>query len=236
MPSRWLNELGHAGAEHPDPAFVAGYDAKQQFDPSDDVEALVGLGLGPSTRLLDLGAGTGTLTVVAAAATGADVTAIDVSPAMVEHLGARSAAAPDVEVCEGGFLSYEHNGEPFDFVYCRNVLHQLPDFWKVIALWRVAGWLRPGGVLMLRDLVYDLAPDEIEAGIEAWFDRAVDDPATGYTADDFADHVRTEHSTFTWLLEPMLERTGFEIVARDVRRGVYASYTCRRARPSADEG
>jgi hypothetical protein len=28
-------------------------------------------------------------------------------------------------------------------------------------------------------------------------------------------HVRDEHSTFTWLLEPMFERTGFSIEAAD---------------------
>jgi hypothetical protein len=32
-----------------------------------------------------------------------------------------------------------------------------------------------------------------------------------WTREQLADHVREEHSTFTWLLEPMLERAGFEI-------------------------
>ena len=65
-------------------------------------------------------------------------------------------------------------------------------------------------------------------GIEAWKAGAVDDPARGYTAPEFAEHVRAEHSTFTWLLEPALERVGFEILDRQVGRNVYAAYTCRR--------
>jgi SAM-dependent methyltransferase len=222
----WLDEVGYAGAEHLDADFVAGYDAKQRFDPAADVEALVARGLAPRTRLLDLGAGTGTFTV-AAAATGADVVAIDVSPAMIAHLTERCTGLANVTVERAGMLSHRHDGEPFDFVYCRNALHQLPDFWKVIALRRVAGWLHSGGVLLLRDLVYDVAPDEIEPTFERWFARAVTDVAAGYTADDFAEHVRTEHSTFAWLLEPMLERTGFTIEDRQVRVGVYAAYTCR---------
>jgi hypothetical protein len=40
-------------------------------------------------------------------------------------------------------------------VYTRNALHQLPDFWKAVALDLVGQMLRPGGVLRLRDLLHD---------------------------------------------------------------------------------
>jgi hypothetical protein len=49
--------------------------------------------------------------------------------------------------------------------------------------------------------------------------------ARGYTRDEFAEHIRTEHSTFRWLFEPMLTAVGFEIVEADSRRRVYATYT-----------
>jgi hypothetical protein len=29
-----------------------------------------------------------------------------------------------------------------------------------------------------------------------WLEGAADDPALGYTSADFAEHIRTEHSTF----------------------------------------
>ncbi len=108
------------------------------------------------------------------------------------------------------------------------MLHQIPDFWKAIALDRIHTMLAPGGVLRLLDLVYDFEPATADAAIAAWFAGAVDDPARGWTAGELAEHVRTEHSTFTWLLEPMLEHTGFEILDRVTRRGAYATYTCRR--------
>jgi SAM-dependent methyltransferase len=127
-----------------------------------------------------------------------------------------------------GFLSYEHAGDPPDFVFTRNALHQLPDFWKGVALARIASMLQPGGVLRLHDLVFDFEPADAAERVEAWMAGAVTDSATGYTAGELAAHTRGEFSTYTWLLEPMLERTGFEILERGTRRGAYAAYTCRR--------
>jgi len=40
------------------------------------------------------------------------------------------------------------------------------------------------------------------------------------------EHVRTEHSTFSWLLEPLLERTGFSIRSASHRQGAYSTYIC----------
>lgn len=34
----------------------------------------------------------------------------------------------------------------------------------------------------------------------------------GWTRAEIAEHVRDENSTFTWLLEPMITRAGFEII------------------------
>jgi SAM-dependent methyltransferase len=81
-----------------------------------------------------------------------------------------------------GFLSYEHEGDPPDAVFTRNALHHLPDFWKAIALERVARLLGPGGVLVLEDLVYSFEPGEADAAIARWLTAAPDDSAVGWTA------------------------------------------------------
>lgn len=228
-PAWWLDERAHAGDEHLDAAYAAGYDRKAGFDPTEDVEVLRRHGLGPASVVVDLGAGTGTFTAAVAPRCGR-VVAVDVSPPMAAALRARARdlGLANVTVVEAGFLTYEHEGPPADAVYTRNALHQVPDFWKAVALDRIAGLLRPGGVLRLRDLVYDFGPAEAEPRIEAWLAGAVDDPAVGWTAAELAHHVRTEFSTYAWLLEPMLDRCGFDVVERSFRRGTYGAYTCRR--------
>jgi ubiquinone/menaquinone biosynthesis C-methylase UbiE len=236
MDDSWkLDELGHAGAEHLDPDFVAGYDRKQGHVPDvsaqEDLAVLRASGVGRDSTVLDLAAGTGRF-AVAIAPHVRRVVAVDVSHPMLARLRERAAEAgvPDgaVEVVEAGLLGYEHSGPRVDAVHTRNALHQLPDAFKAVALHRIAEILRPGGVLRLRDLVYDTTPGRFEEFLDGWFADAVDDPAEGYTAADLAEHVRTEFSTFTWLLEPMLDAAGFDVVDRDVRRRVYAAYTCLR--------
>jgi SAM-dependent methyltransferase len=232
MDASWIpDELSYAGSEHLDPAFVAGYDRKAGYDAGtrSDVEEDLAALAGVDGTLVDLGAGTGPL-ALAAAPGFRRVVAVDVSPAMQQLLRERAVRAglANIECVRAGFLSYEHTGPPADAVCTRNALHQLPDFWKAVALERVAKILRPGGVLRLRDLIFDFQPGETDEVIGRWLDGAAADPARGYTRADFAEHLRTEFSTFRWLLEPMLAAAGFEIVQVAFRGGVYGAYTCVR--------
>src|SRR5689334_5123395 len=157
-----IDELAYAGPEHLDAAFVAGFDRKQGYpDPAEDLDALAAQGLGADSAVVDLGTGTGQF---------ARVTAVDVSPAMLDLLRERAADAGlgNLDCVRAGFLSYSHAGPPADAVYTRHALHQLPDFWKALALDRIARMLRPGGVLRLRDLIYDFRPAQTEEGCRNW--------------------------------------------------------------------
>ncbi|HWC68326.1 MAG TPA: class I SAM-dependent methyltransferase [Acidimicrobiales bacterium] len=208
---------------------MAGYDRNAGFDPAEDVEALRQRGLGPDSLVVDLGAGTGTF-AVSVAPFCRQVVAVDVSSAMTAALRARveDLGLDNVAVVDAGFLSYVHDRGPADVVFTRNALHQLPDFWKAIALDRIASFLRPRGTLRLRDLVFDFAPHEAEDRIEGWLSGAVTDRAVGWTAEELAEHVRGEFSTYSWLLDSMLDHTGFDIVERSFRRSAYGTYTCTR--------
>jgi len=213
----------YAGAEHRGGAYVAGYDTKTGFEVAPDVELLQQLGLGIGSTLVDLGAGTGLLAAAAAPVCGR-VVAVDPSTAMLAAARERGAG---IECVEAGFLTYEHEGEAPDAVYSRNALHHLPDLWKAVALRRVAELLRPGGALVLRDIVYSCEPDELDSVLETWFAAAPADPSEGWTRQELEAHVRDEHSTFRWLLEPMLQRAGFKI--RDAWYSdsrTYARYVC----------
>jgi SAM-dependent methyltransferase len=225
-----LDELATAGQEHLDPSSVEGYDRKQGYpEAADDVAVFSRYGLGPESTIVDLGTGTGQFALPAARQFGR-VIAVDVSPLMVQVIRDHAAAhgLRNIEVLQAGFLSYKHQGPPVDGVFSRNALHHLPDFWKAIALERIASILRPGGILRIHDVIYDFAPSEAQAEFDRWLNEAVDDPASGYTAADFAEHIRSEFSTFRWLFEPILAAVGFDILSAEYSRSVYGAYTCLR--------
>ncbi|MEA2580012.1 MAG: hypothetical protein QOE83_904 [Actinomycetota bacterium] len=222
------DETALAGQEHLDPAYVAAYEQKAGVEDAEELAELLERGLEPGSTLIDFGAGTGGLAVVAASLC-ERVIAVDASPVMVAAARAKVAALgiTNVHCVSAGFLSYEHTAGPVDFIYSRNALHHLPDFWKAIALSRMADLLRPGGILNLRDLVFAFELDESERYIGEWLDTGAELPEDGWTRTELETHLRDEFSTFTWLLEPMIERAGFEIVRAEYGSlKVYADYTC----------
>jgi ubiquinone/menaquinone biosynthesis C-methylase UbiE len=227
--SDWFfDELAHAGDEHLDAHYAAGYDRKAGLDVAAEITLLRDLGLDDQSTLVDLGAGIGTL-ALAVAPQCRRVVAVDVSSAMLDVLTAKALrlGVENVEPVQAGFLSYEHEGDTADVVYSRNALHHLPDFWKALALERIARILKPRGTLRLRDLVFDFDPYEANPIIEDWLTSAPDHPTAGWTRSELEAHLREEHSTFRWLLEPMLDRAGFEIrqASYDTSR-IYAAYVC----------
>jgi SAM-dependent methyltransferase len=149
----------------------------------------------------------------------ARVIAVDVSPPMLARLRSNVAEAEldNVDVIEAGFVSYEHSGLRADFVYSRFAMHHLPDFWKGVALARIHAILKPGGVFRLWDVVYSFDPGDAAERIEAWCSTgqktAPFEPIEdGWGRWELEEHVRDEHSTYTWLLEAMFTRVGFAIV------------------------
>jgi ubiquinone/menaquinone biosynthesis C-methylase UbiE len=230
-PGWLLDERANAGRENLDADHVSRYDAKEAWDAATEVGLLRSVGLNADSTVLDLGAGTGQFTLAVAGQAGR-VIAADVSRPMLERLRAKVAAAgfTNVEIVEAGFVSYEHSGAPVDIAYSRYALHHVPDFWKAQALVRLARCMRPGGLLRLWDIVYSFAPEEADERVAQW---CASIPETGADTDwvraDVEEHVRDEHSTFTWLLEPLLERSGFDIEAAEHSGdGIFAKYVARR--------
>ncbi len=227
---RWaLDELAAAGRENLDVEHAWSYDTKEDADAQGELSVLVSLGLDSTSTLVDLGAGTGQLAVLAADVC-RRVVAVDVSPAMVQPLKAKVAAAgfTNVDIVQAGFLSYEHRDHPADIVYSRFALHHLPDFWKAIALDHARSMLRRGGFMRLWDVAYSFAPSEAIQRLEAWCAQYDDAANGGWTRADVEEHIRDEHSTFTWLLEQMIERSRFTIEdAVYSADGLFAKYVAR---------
>jgi SAM-dependent methyltransferase len=230
-PAWFIDELDYAGRENLDPGHVDRYDSKEDAEAAAEVALLKELGLTRDSLVVEFGAGTGQFTV-AVAPECARVVAVDVSTVMLDRLRAKAEALrlSNVEPVRAGFLTYEHSGSPADFVYSRFALHHLPDFWKAVALDRLRALVRPGGVLRLWDVVYDFAPAEAQERIEAWCATGGEAVDGGWTRAELEEHVRDEHSTFTWILEPMIRRSGFEIAhARHSDDGIFSKYVLRAA-------
>ncbi len=232
-PNSWLLvEADVAGREHADPEHARRYDAKMDSQAAQEVALLEALGVaGADHVVVEFGTGTGQFAMAAAAAFGR-VIAVDVSPVMLAQLKHKVAERRrgEISIVEAGFLTYEHSGDPVDAVYSRYALHHLPDFWKAVALARIAGIMRPGGVFRLWDVVYSFEPAQVGHAIEAALAPfTASSPEEGWTRAEVAEHIREEHSTFAWLLEPMLERVGFTIVDAQYSDDLLdARYVCRK--------
>jgi SAM-dependent methyltransferase len=229
-PGWLLDEVASAGRENLDADHVARYDSKMDAGAADEVRRCQTLGLADESVVVEIGAGTGQFTL-AVAPVCARVVAVDVSPIMLETLRAKidRAALGNIDVVQAGFLTYVHHGAPADLVYSRYALHHLPDFWKAIALARVHQILRPGGVLRLWDVVYGFDPADAEDRIEAWCSTGAPSVEADWSRGELEEHVRDEHSTFTWLLEPIIGRCGFAIEDAEYSDdGILAKYVLRR--------
>lgn len=228
----WLiDETANAGRENLDVDHVARYDSKEDAEAAEELVLLHGLGLDRQSVVVDMGAGTGQFTL-AVARTCARAVAVDVSPVMRALLQNKvdTSKVSNVEVVPAGFLTYQHRGSPADFVYSRYALHHVPDFWKGVALERIHRFLRPGGIFRLSDVVYHFEAHEAEERLEGWCATGGTDVHSEWSRAELEEHVRDEHSTFTWLLEPMLERVGFDIEdAVYSSDGIFAKYVARAA-------
>jgi putative AdoMet-dependent methyltransferase len=113
-----------------------------------------------------------------------------------------------------------------DLVVSKFALHHLPDFWKVIALRRIAHALKPGGRFYLQDVIYSFEVDDYATEIERWIEAS----STGgsFSRPEFEKHVRDEFSTFGWLMESMLSHAGLKIVSRNYASKVLAEYLCEK--------
>lgn len=220
------DEMRQVGVDFESPDQVDEYDSKQGSDRTAERELIRRLGITPGELVVDLGCGTGSF-AREAARTGARVRAVDVSESMLAFV--RSASAREglsgIDCEHAGFLTFAAEPDSFDCIVSRFALHHLPDFWKQVALIRVARALKPSGRLYLRDVVFSFDPSSYEAAINAWVRRMPD--ISGFSQSEFETHVREEYSTFSWVLERFLERAGLEILEREYPASEYAEYLCR---------
>ena len=140
---------------------------------------------------------------------------------------AASRGVANVDFLQGGFLTYRHLGAPLDAIVTQLALHHLPDFWKQVALIRMAGMLTDGGKLCLRDVMFSFDVREYESFFQDYLEevsRVVDSEFAGRVA----SHVQREYSTMDWIMEGMIERAGFRVERVRKIDGFLGLYLCRK--------
>lgn len=221
------DEFQQIGTDYGSEAEVEIYDSRHSDFRDMEAESLRILDLLEiikSDVLIDFGSGTGTFAIQAAKRC-ARVHAVDVSQTMIDRAKAKAirAAASNIEFHHAGFLTYEHNHPPVNAVVTTFAFHHLPDFWKGIALNRLNRILKPGGQLYIHDVVMEEG-NAIE-NIAALIDKLAD--AGGQMLrEDTERHFKDEYSTYDWVMDGLLSRSGFTIKSKNIDGGVLGTYIC----------
>lgn len=205
---------------------VAAIDDRREDSDRSARAALTMLGVQRGWRVADIGCGNGVL-ALEAAASGAEVDAIDISPALLAlaQIEARDRRVR-IKTQSAGLLSFAYQPHSYDLIVSEFTLHHLPDFWKAVALKRIFCALKPGASFYLRDIVYVSMPDGLERDIEAWADFNIKNH--GFSRDSVISHMRDEYSTFGWVIERMLTETGFVLVSADYHAPLHGTYVLRK--------
>jgi 2-polyprenyl-3-methyl-5-hydroxy-6-metoxy-1,4-benzoquinol methylase len=214
----YYNERGRIGLE---PAVASIYGSNDDGDLRARA-ALNMLGVKKGWRIADIGCGNGVL-ATEAALMGAEVDAIDISPAMLAlaEIYSRDRRA-QVRIQSAGLLSFAYQPNSYDLIVSEFTLHHLPDFWKAVAMSRIFAALKPGANFYLRDIVFVSMPDGSERSVEQWADFNTKNHA--FARDSVVTHMRDEYSTFGWVMERMLTEVGFTLLAADYHAPLHGTY------------
>jgi ubiquinone/menaquinone biosynthesis C-methylase UbiE len=109
----------------------------------------------PADACADLGAGTGFVTLALAPLV-ESVLAVDISPAMARHLAARAASAGlgNIRTQVTDLRELRMPDASVDLIVSSYALHHLTDADKRALAAAAAGWLRPGGRIVIADMMF----------------------------------------------------------------------------------
>jgi ubiquinone/menaquinone biosynthesis C-methylase UbiE len=229
--AKWLyNETIQVGTDYQDISKVQSYDMQMakfrdfKKEATDIIEAIC---LKKEHSLLEIGTGTGNFAIEVARHCN-HVYAVDVSSAMIAYAKqkAKKMGISNISFFQGGFLSYEHDGYPLDMIVSNLALHHLPDFWKMIALNRINKLLKNGGTFYLGDVVFSFPIEEYDYKIDNWVDTMKEKVGINF-AEEAQMHIKEEYSTFDWILEEMLHKSGFKFNIRH-KDDFFAVYYCKK--------
>jgi len=231
MPSWTYNEFKHLGVDFDDPKQVETYETRQNTSMESERALVQRLGIQGNHTVLEYGAGTGAF-ALAAAACGAKVIAVDISPAMLAFAGRKSEEMKlnNIDFRRASYLTHQQPDSSVDFVVTKFALHHLPDFWKVAALRRISRSLKVGGLFYLQDIVFSFEVDSQVSELENWIEIATRNGS--FSREEFEVHIREEFSTYGFLMEQILSTAGFRIKAANYCSKVQAEFLCENSSPA----
>lgn len=175
-------------------------------------------GIAPGDRVVDLGSGTGLLALAAAEHAG-QVVAIDVSAPMLQRLAERAAERgfTNVELVHGDIRRLPLPDESADVVVSCYAFHHLVDDGKELAAAEAFRVLRPGGRLVVADMMFQLSMGRrdrriIRQKIALMLRRGVPGAIRLLKNAARIARGRWEHPASTAWWETMLARRGFVLV------------------------
>ncbi len=228
----YYNEENLPGQDFFSPEVVRAYDERHsQFRniEKDNERILSLMNVQAGQTVIDFGAGTGNF-AIQAAKRGARAIAVDISQNMLDYAREKAekiGVVSNMDFRLGGFLSYEHQGEPVDAVESQMALHHLPDMWKQVAIQRIADIIRPGGVFFLSDVVFAFEPKNYMN----YFNRIADEFKQKLDEAEFANfakHIRQEYSTMDWIMQGILQQAGFVVEKFEIREKFMGDFLCRK--------
>lgn len=229
MNPEWYYKEEQIGVDYLDREIAAEYDNKHQQFRNFKVEAddvIDKLDISKNDVVVDFGCGTGGIALNLARYC-KKVICVDISESMLAVLkgNADKNNIKNIETHCAGFLSYQHEGRPVDKIVSKVALHHLPDFWKSVALLKMAEILKTGGKLYLFDVVFTFDPKDYERSISDMiktFQSMGGDPMAAETI----IHLRDEYSTYDWVMDGLFEKTGFNVDQKIIEAENHVTYVC----------
>ncbi len=216
---KWYFDEKQIGVDYLDPEIAGNYnDEHKKFrDFKAETDDIIDkLKISSDDVIIDFGCGTGEISLNLAKYC-KKVICVDISNSMLDILNqnAEKMNIKNIETHHAGFLSYKHEGDKIDKIVSKVALHHLPDFWKSVALLKMADILKTGGKLYLFDVIFTFDPTEHEKSLENLIET-MRNAAGDSMADEAVIHIKDEFSTYDWVMERLFEKTGFSIDSKTI--------------------
>ncbi len=229
MNPKWYYNEKQSGVDYLNPGIAREYDDQHQFRNFEEETQVIirRLNVKPGDTALEFGCGTGGITLNLAKYC-QKVIGVDVSKEMLGILNekAEKQNIENIETHHAGFLTYNHEAScEVDKIISVLALHHLPDFWKSVALLKIAEILKPRGKLYLFDIVFTFPVQDHQRAIEGMI-KNIRDLAGAPLASETKTHIRDEFSTYDWIMEGLLMKSGFSIDSVEVEGENLISYVC----------